>query len=80
MAEAKKNETAKTVKVMYPASMENHDDIQVCINGKWTIVQRGKEVEISAEVAEVIDNKFRMEQLAYERQQELINEAKAKNI
>lgn len=79
MAETKKVEkTGETVKRMYPASMENHDDIQVCINGKWTIVQRGKEVEIPAEVAEVIDNKFRMEQLAYERQQE--QSSNSKNI
>ena len=65
---AKKEEM---VKIMLPISKEHQEDVQVCINGKWTVIQRGVEVEVTPEVYEVLQNKARMEKLALDRLTEL---------
>lgn len=76
MATTKNEEVKKeqTYKIRLPKTKDMQDDVTVCINGHWTIIKRGVEVEVSAAVKEVLDNKERMEQLAMERSAELANE------
>ena len=54
-----------------PMDKDHTDPIWVCINGKGTMIQRGRDVEVSKEVYEVLMNKRRMETVAFERQLDL---------
>ena len=53
--------------VRLPLSSEKQEDVTVGINGFYTKIQRGKEVEVSAEVYEVLQNMENMDNLAFER-------------
>lgn len=53
--------------VRLPLSSEKQEDVTVGINGFYTKIQRGKEVEVTADVYEVLQNMERMDNLAIER-------------
>lgn len=53
--------------VKLPKDREHQDDYYVCLNGKTFLIQRGKEVQVPAAVAKIIENQERMDALALER-------------
>lgn len=58
---------AKKVKIrLYKDNDKYRDDVQVIINGKVYLIQRGKEVEVPIAVAEVLENAQKQEQMAIE--------------
>lgn len=62
-----KTEEKNTVKIrLYKDNDKYKDDVQVIINGKVYLIQRGKEVEVPEAVAEVLENAQKQEQLAIE--------------
>lgn len=77
MATTKKNDEVMTTSeeklfdYYAPKSRELQEDIKVCVNGNWTIIQRGENVKVTESVYEVLMNKQRMENLALDRQKDL---------
>lgn len=61
--------------VNVPISREHQDDIKICINGYWTIIQRGVDVYVTPAVYEVLQNKLKMQALALQRSLELQKKA-----
>ena len=59
--EAVKIEAAKTEKVFLPYDDTHKRPLYVCVNGRSMNIERGKEVEIPAEFAEVVWNAIRQE-------------------
>ena len=58
---------AKKVKIrLYKDNDKYRDDVQVIINGKVYLIQRGEEVEVTIAVAEVLENAQKQEQMAIE--------------
>lgn len=62
---------ADTYKITLPLTEEKQDDVIVIINGYSTQIQRGVEVEVSAEVYEVLKNQEKMDRLAFVRRKAL---------
>lgn len=58
---AAKTEAAKTEKVFLPYDDTHKRPLYVCVNGRSMNIERGKEVEIPAEVAEVVRNAIQQE-------------------
>jgi hypothetical protein len=58
--ETTKKTTEKTVKIKIPLTRTEKDDVYVAVNGKPYQIQRGKEVEVPASVAEVLQHKEEM--------------------
>lgn len=54
-------ETAKTEKVFLPYDDTHKRPLYVCVNGRSMSVERGKEVEVPAAVAEVVRNAIQQE-------------------
>lgn len=54
-------ETAKSEKVFLPYDDTHKRPLYVCVNGRSMNIERGKEVEIPAEFAEVVRNAIRQE-------------------
>ena len=54
-------EAAKTEKVFLPYDDTHKRPLYVCVNGRSMNIERGKEVEIPAEVAEVVRNAIQQE-------------------
>ena len=54
-------ETAKTEKVFLPYDDTHKRPLYVCVNGRSMNIERGKEVEIPAEFAEVVRNAIQQE-------------------
>ena len=54
-------ETAKTEKVFLPYDDTHKRPLYVCVNGRAMSIERGKEVEIPAEFAEVVRNAIQQE-------------------
>ena len=52
--------TEKTVKIKIPLTRVEKDDVYVAVNGKPYQIQRGKEVEVPASVAEVLQHREEM--------------------
>ena len=50
----------KKVKIKLPLTREERDDVYVCLNGKSYLIKRGKEVEVPAGVAEILQHKEEM--------------------
>ena len=59
--EAVEISTAKTEKVFLPYDDTHKRPLYVCVNGRSMNIERGKEVEIPAEVAEVVRNAIQQE-------------------
>ena len=59
--EAVETSTAKTEKVFLPYDDTHKRPLYVCVNGRAMSIERGKEVEIPAEVAEVVRNAIQQE-------------------
>lgn len=59
--EAAKTSAAKTEKVFLPYDDTHKRPLYVCVNGRSMNIERGKEVEIPAEVAEVVRNAIQQE-------------------
>lgn len=57
--------------VNLPLTSEKQDDVTVIINGNATKIKRGVDVEVSAEVFEVLQNSQRMDNLALLRRKNL---------
>ena len=55
MAESKTQKSTKTIR-LYKDNDKYKDDVQVIVNGKVFIIQRGVDVEVPDFVAEVLDN------------------------
>lgn len=53
--------TAKTEKAFLPYDDTHKRPLYVCVNGRSMNIERGKEVEIPAEFAEVVWNAIRQE-------------------
>lgn len=53
--------TAKTEKVFLPYDDTHKRPLYVCVNGRAMSIERGKEVEIPAEFAEVVRNAIQQE-------------------
>lgn len=66
------------IPITIPKSKEHKEPVWVCINGNGTLIERGKQVMVTKPVYEVLQNKFKMEELALERQEELQNFANEK--
>lgn len=60
-----------TYRITLPLTEEKVDDVVVIINGASTQIQRGVEVEVSAEVYEVLKNQEKMDALALRRRMAL---------
>lgn len=58
-------------KITLPLTEEKQDDVIVIINGQSTQIQRGVEVEVNAEVYEVLKNQEKMDALALRRRMAL---------
>ena len=58
----------KTVKVKYPLSKTEKDDIYVAVNGKSMLIKRGVYVDVPEHFAEVLETKEKMlgEAIAFE--------------
>lgn len=59
--EAVETNVAKTEKVFLPYDDTHKRPLYVCVNGRSMNIERGKEVEIPAEVAEVVRNAIQQE-------------------
>lgn len=59
-ADAVENNAPKKVKIRLPLTREEKDDVYVCVNGKSYLIKRGKEVEVPASVAEVLQHREEM--------------------
>ena len=59
--EAVETSTAKTEKVFLPYDDTHKRPLYVCVNGRAMSIERGKEVEIPAEFAEVVRNAIQQE-------------------
>lgn len=60
----------KKVKIKLSLTREERDDVYVCLNGKSYLIKRGKEVEVPAGVAEILQHKEEMleESMEFEAQ------------
>lgn len=58
--ETTKKTTEKTVKIKIPLTRTEKNDVYVAVNGKPYQIQRGKEVEVPASVAEVLQHREEM--------------------
>lgn len=58
---AVETEAAKTEKVFLPYDDTHKRPLYVCVNGRAMNIERGKEVEIPAEFAEVVRNAIQQE-------------------
>lgn len=65
MAEIKTQKNTKTIR-LYKDNDKYKDDVQVIVNGKVFIIQRGVDVEVPDYVAEVLDNAQKQAQYAIE--------------
>ena len=65
MAESKTQKSTKTTR-LYKDNDKYKDDVQVIVNGKVFIIQRGVDVEVPDFVAEVLDNAQKQAQYAIE--------------
>lgn len=65
MAEIKTQKNTKTIR-LYKDNDKYKDDVQVIVNGKVFIIQRGVDVEVPDFVAEVLDNAQKQAQYAIE--------------
>ena len=74
---SQKSNKKKTNKVELeiPISAELQDDWVCIINGKTTVVQRGKKVMVDPAVKEVYENQKRMNELSIMRSRELQQKA-----
>lgn len=63
MAEVK---TAKTVKIRLPLTRNEKDDVFVGLNGKTYLIKRGVDVEVPIGVAEILERREKMLELAME--------------
>lgn len=52
--------TEKKVKIRLPLTRTEKDDVYVAVNGRPYQIQRGKEVEVPASVAEILQHKEEM--------------------
>lgn len=52
--------TEKKVKIKLPLTRTEKDDVYVAVNGRPYQIQRGKEVEVPASVAEILQHKEEM--------------------
>ena len=59
--EAVETSTAKTEKVFLPYDDTHKRPLYVCVNGRSMSIERGKEVEVPAEFAEVVRNAIQQE-------------------
>ena len=59
--EAVETSTAKTEKVFLPYDDTHKRPLYVCVNGRSMSIERGKEVEVPAEFAEVVKNAIQQE-------------------
>lgn len=59
--EAVETSAAKTEKVFLPYDDTHKRPLYVCVNGRSMSVERGKEVEIPVEFAEVVENAIQQE-------------------
>ena len=59
--EAVETSMAKTEKVFLPYDDTHKRPLYVCVNGRAMSIERGKEVEIPAEFAEVVRNAIQQE-------------------
>ena len=59
--EAVETNVAKTEKVFLPYDDTHKRPLYVCVNGRSMSIERGKEVEVPAEVAEVVRNAIQQE-------------------
>lgn len=59
--EAVETNVAKTEKVFLPYDDTHKRPLYVCVNGRSMNIERGKEVEIPAEFAEVVRNAIQQE-------------------
>lgn len=66
MAETKKENAEKLVKIRLPKSREHEEDVFVSVNERTWLIKRGVEVEVPECVAEVIKNGEAMQEEAYE--------------
>ena len=57
---ANETKAPKKVKIRLPLTREEKDDVYVCVNGKSYLIKRGKEVEVPASVAEVLQHREEM--------------------
>jgi hypothetical protein len=65
MAEIKTQKNTKTIR-LYKDNDKYKDDVQVIVNGKVFIIQRGVDVEVPDYVEEVLDNAQKQAQYAIE--------------
>lgn len=56
----------KKVKIKLPLTRNEKDDVYVCVNGKPYLIKRGVEVEVPDYVAEVLQHKEEMLEIAME--------------
>lgn len=59
--EAVETNVAKTEKVFLPYDDTHKRPLYVCVNGRSMSIERGKEVEVPAEFAEVVRNAIQQE-------------------
>lgn len=55
---------AKTVKIRLPLTRNEKEDVFVGLNGKTYLIKRGVDVEVPAGVAEILERKEKMLEIA----------------
>lgn len=73
MAEAKKENAEKLVKIKLPFDKDNKDDVFVSVNERTWLIKRGVEVTVPECVAEVIRNSEAMQAEAYDFEEKVQN-------
>lgn len=59
----------ETVKIKLPLTREERDDVYVAVNGETFLIKRGEYVDVPKYVAEVLDNKEKMQSEAFAYEQ-----------
>ena len=67
------------VVVNIPMLRKDEGDVYVCVNGKGILIQRGKDVEIDAEYAEVLKHSQKADGIAIRYMQQIEKESEDKN-
>lgn len=68
------------VKIKLPLTRTEKDDVWVCVNGKSMQIKRGKEVEVPACVAEVLQHQEEMLRVAMENESAAMDKANANEL
>ena len=78
MAESKKNAAAQSVRIrLFKDNAKYKGDVFVSVNGRNYQIRRGEEVEVPAEVAEVLEHSAAQDEITARRIEQAAEQARA---